>query len=161
MKKIIIGIVSVLLLVVLTGIISKWYVNTHPKTVYVTQEVDKSGEMFKEKIDSLQKSVVESVRQCESGGYKESDGLIKFDSNKVASTGTLQFQVHTVIYYYKTLYGQTITGKDAVLIALDDQKAGQLAQDIMFKSKNLANDWLNCSNKMKLTDQISAIKKIM
>lgn len=152
-------------LAILFGIgflLTKIYINTHPviKTVIETKTVDTSADMFAAKIDSLEKSVVEAVRKCESAGHKETDGLIVFDSNNVASIGTLQFQVKTVIFYYKSLYGKTITGKEAILIALDDEKAGELAQAIMFKSPNLANDWLNCANRLSLTDQIKAIKKI-
>ena len=128
------------------------------KTVNIT--IDNSSAMFSEKINMLEKSVVEQVRKCESNGYKESDGLIKFDSNKVASIGTMQFQVKTIIYYEKSLFGRVITGKDAVIIALDDTKAGELAQAIMFQSPNLANDWLNCSNNLRLSDQIKTIKAI-
>lgn len=150
---------SLIALIVVTAII---YNRLNPITVINNVEVikDISKEQFASKIDQLEKNIVEQVRKCESGGHKESDGLIVFDSNSVASIGTLQFQVKTVIYYYKSLYNKVITGKEAVTIALDDKLSGQLAQDIMFKSNNLANDWLNCSTSLKLSDQIKAIKSI-
>jgi len=152
--------ITVLTLSVIAYVIAIVYSNYHP--VIVTKEIikDTSPAMFAQKIDSLEKSVVEAVRKCESQGANESTGLIVFDSNKVASIGTLQFQVKTVVYYYKTLYSKVITGKEAIIIALDDKLSGQLAQDIMFSSKSLANDWLNCSNRLSLEAQILAIKKI-
>jgi hypothetical protein len=146
-----------------------WYHYTHPiietKTVTITNDI--SSSTYAAKIDSLQKSVVEQVRACESAGYKETYGLVTYDpkiegknDDKAMSYGTLQFKKSTVIYYEKTLFGKTITGKEAILIALDDKASGELAQAIMFKSNNLATDWANCSNKLNLNSMIIAIKKI-
>src|ERR1035437_5945095 len=75
-----------------------WYQHKYPIIETKTVTIDNSGDMFAQKVDSLEKSVVEAVRACESTGHKESDGLIIFDSNKVASIGTLQWQVKSVIY---------------------------------------------------------------
>jgi len=150
---------SAVIAAILVGL-GLWYHIKHPLIETKTVIVDTSSATFAAKIDSLEKSVVEQVRACESGGHKESEGLIVFDSNKVASIGTLQFQVHTVIFYEKSLYNKVITGKEAIEIALDDAQAGQLAQAIMFTSPNLATDWANCSNKLSLTATIQAIKKI-
>lgn len=140
--------------------------------------IDNTSTIFAEKIDTLEKAVVENLRACESAGLKESDGLVTFDPTDAdfasflasgkktivdkgqMSYGTLQFKKKTVIYYYKTLYSKVITPKEAVLIALDDAKAGELAQDIIFKSKNEANDWTNCANKLSLSAQVKAIKSI-
>ncbi len=145
----------------------KYYITSHPVTVYHNVEVDVTDKKFAEKIDSLEKSVVEQVRACESGGFKESDGLVTYDpklggknDDKAMSYGTMQFKKATVIYYYKTLYQKQITGKEAILIALDDKLSGELAQAVMFKSNNLATDWLNCSTKLNLNVMIQAIKKI-
>lgn len=149
----------------------KTYINNeialNPIVKVETKVVDTSPEMFAKKIDTLEKSVVEAVRNCERGGYNESYGLVTYDpkqgaanNDKAMSYGTLQFKKSTVVYYYKSLYKKDITGKEAILIALDDGKSGDLAQDIMFKSPNLATDWLNCSNRLSLETMITAIKKI-
>lgn len=112
------------------------------------------------KVEELKDKVVGDIRDCERASYTENDGLIVFDSNKVASIGTLQFQVKTVQYYYKKLYGTTITGKEALLIALDDQKAKSLAKDIIFKdSKGYAN-WYNCSKKINAQGRLEVIKEL-
>lgn len=140
--------------------LATWYSCNHPKVITNTVTIDNSGINFAQKIDSLEKDVVQSIRSCESGGKKESDGLIIFDTNKVASIGTLQWQVKSVIYYEKSLYGKVITGKEAILVALDDNQSGQLAQDVLFSTKDGWKNWLNCSNRMSLESQINAIKKI-
>lgn len=109
-----------------------------------------------EKIEQLKEGVLNDLRACESGGAKESAGLITYDSNKVASIGSYQFQVKTVQHYYKSLYQSDITQKEAVLIALDDVKARELAGDIIFKADGLKN-WLNCANKNNLRSKLNTI----
>jgi hypothetical protein len=118
-------------------------------------------ETFDSKIQSIKNKVVEEIKGCEGAGYTEKDGVIIFDSNNKASIGLLQFQKNTVIYYYKVLYGKDITGKEAILIALDDTKATELARDIMFKTGNKAGkDWVTCSRKNDSDSKIDIIKQL-
>lgn len=112
------------------------------------------------KIDNLKAKTLSTLKACESSGYSENDGIIIFDSNAKASIGLYQFQKATVIYYYKALYGKTITGKEAVLIALDDEKAGALAEDIIFKAGNGDKDWVNCFKKHKLAERVEIINEL-
>lgn len=124
-------------------------------------QIDRSDEILSQKIESLKGEVVETIRKCESAGHKEDDGIIIFDTNNKASIGTMQFQVNTVIHYYKKLYGKVITPKEAVLIALDNQKAGELAKDIIFTTQNMAGkDWVNCNAKYNIDAQVALIKKL-
>lgn len=132
----------------------------NPDTVYAEKVVDKSQDYYNERIEALKYDVVNKLSQCESGGAKDPDGLIIFDSNKKASIGRLQFQVSTVQYYYKVLYEKTITQKEAIEIATDADKAKSLAKDIMFTSKKQANDWYNCAIKLDLNKEIQIIKKL-
>lgn len=135
--------------------------NSFPKTVYLSKNVDISNEVYNRKIEDLKDTVVAKLASCESAGYSESDGIIIFDSNAKASIGQLQFQKTTVIHYYKTLYGKTITAKEAVLIALDTEKASQLAKDVIFTTKNkVSGDWYNCSKKFNLDAQVDLIKQL-
>ena len=66
--------------------------------------------------------------------------------------------MHTIIHYYKTLYSKDITKKEAVLIALDNEKAEQLASDIIFETEKGYRNWLNCSNKHGLAERVKFIK---
>ena len=121
------------------------------------------------KIADLKKSVVEEIYNCERHIYSEDDGLIKFDplvSNpkktapkNIASIGTLQFKQTTIIGYYKSLYGKDITMKEAALIALDDEKAKALAEDIIFKADGWGN-WENCGIKHGIKAKVSIIKQL-
>lgn len=112
------------------------------------------------KIAELKSNLVNAIQKCESKGHKESDGIIIFDSNNEASIGTMQFQRKTVVYYYKILYGKTITPKKAILIALDDEKAEQLAHDIIFKDSKGVNNWFNCANKIDAKGRLATIKEL-
>lgn len=111
------------------------------------------------KVAALKADVINQISDCERAGHTEEDGLIVFDSNARASLGVMQFQVTTVQHYEKALYGNEVSGKDAILIALDASKAKALATDIVFKQDGLGN-WLNCANKLGLRAQVNAINKI-
>jgi len=83
------------------------------------------------------------LESCESAGFSEEDAPIIFDSNNKASIGVFQFQKATIIHYFKTLYKEDITPKEAVMIALDEKKSRQLAEDIVFSSG--LSDWKTCA----------------
>jgi flagellar basal body-associated protein FliL len=173
------GVKSLITAIVLIAVgmsITMYYYYKNPTVITDTVTKDISSEMFAQKIDTLEKALVDGLYQCESAGYKESDGLVTFDPTDAQyekikgkqhfvtkdemSYGGLQLKPSTVIYYSKSLYNKTVTVKDAIILAFDDQKAKQLTQDIVFKTKDGWKNWLNCSNKMSLESQIQAIKKI-
>ena len=125
------------------------------------QTIDLSDKHFSEKIEVLKMKVLEELRSCESGGKSANDGLIVFDTNKRASIGQYQFQVQTVIHYYKTLYNSNLSPTEAIKIALDDEKATKLARDIIFGTKNKAGkDWVNCTAKYDLDRKVDLIKQL-
>ncbi len=134
-------------------------------SVVVVQADDRSEELSQEilnsTIEALKDEVVETIRSCESGGYSEEDGIIIFDSNNKASIGTLQFQKTTVQYYYKMFYGEEITSKQAVMIALDDKKASELAKRIIFEDSKGWKNWYNCGNKHNIDAEVKVIKKLI
>ena len=133
----------------------------NPVISYAERVVDTSPMMFAEKIATLKNKVADTLMSCESGGLKETDGIIVFDSNKRASIGQFQFQVVTVQYYYKTLYNKVITPKEAITIALDSNLARSLAIDVMFNTKNKASkDWYNCERRHGLDSQITIINQL-
>lgn len=133
-----------------------------PRTVWADRLVinDVSTDMFMSRIEKLKMEVVNEIKKCESAGHKEADGLIVNDTNNKASIGVMQFQVSTVIHYEKTLHNAVLSPKEAIILALDEEKATQLAKDIMFLSKNKANDWLNCATKFDSNRKIDLIKQL-
>lgn len=128
-------------------------------TVIATNEV--SVDRTQERIEVLKDDLVERLAaECESKGYKDEDGIIILDTNDEVSIGRWQWQRDSVIHYYKTLYGENITRKDATLVALDDAKARALTKDVLFKVKDGSDNWHNCSKKLNLPTEIALIKKI-
>lgn len=132
--------------------------NVFPSTVYATRDVPVN--VFPQKMDELKNDVVTRLMACESGGYSEEDGIIIFDSNKQASIGQAQFQKKTVIHFYQKLYNKDISAKEAVVIALDEDKARQLAKDVIFKVDGGVDNWYNCAKKLGLHGEIAVIKKL-
>ena len=130
------------------------------KTVYQTTEKIVEVDNLGPKVAELKNALLDNLEKCESSGFSESDAPIIFDTNNKASIGTFQFQKSTVIHYYKTLYGKTITPKEATLIALDSTKARELASEIIFTTEKGVSNWLNCANKLNLSSEIKFIKKL-
>lgn len=112
------------------------------------------------KVETMKMEIVHKIQDNERAGHTEDDGIIIFDTNKEMSIGTYQYQKKTVIYYYKKLYGQDITPKQAVLIALDDAKSEKLTYDILFKEEKGWSNWYNASIKYDLPAKISVIKEL-
>jgi len=148
---------SILIAVVMIGEIAICLFSKH-KEVIIDKEVIVDN--LAGKILEIKKEVIDSLRACESGGYSEEDGILIRDSKETISIGTFQFQKKTVIHYYKTLYGKDITGKEAVLIALDDTRSAELAEAIIFGTDGGFKNWLNCSNKIGIKYSVELIKKL-
>src|SRR3990167_5034296 len=131
-----------------------------PKTVYAVKEKEVIVDNLGKKIDEIRAEALVGIKQCESQGHSEEDGIIIFDSNNEASIGQYQFQRDTVIHYYKVLYGQVITRKEAVLIALDDSKAKKLAYDVIYTTDKGWRNWYNCSKKIGMESTLALISKL-
>lgn len=130
------------------------------KTIYRIQEKEIKVDNLTEKVQQIKNETLAMLKVCESAGHPEEDGVIIFDTNNRASIGSFQFQKKTVQYYYESIYGKEIGGKEAVLIALDDKLAGQLAEDILFGTDNGWKNWINCTNKYDLRFNINVVSKL-
>lgn len=120
------------------------------------------------KMEALKADLVTRLSQCESAGHSEAYGLVTFDQNKAGtlsarntpSFGILQFKVTTVQKYAKDRDGKDISGKDAILLALDAQQAEALASYIIFQTDGGWTNWENCMNKLDLVPEIKVIKEL-
>lgn len=148
---------------IISGIAIGVFMYYFPNRVIVSQI---TTDTLTPKIEEIQNKALADLKDCESGGVSESVGLITFDPHQTnkkveeASLGSFQFKKATVIHYYKTLYQKDITGKEAVLIALDDQKAESLARDIIFTTEKGYSNWYNCSNKIKLQQTLLVLNTL-
>ncbi len=117
------------------------------------------------KIEDLKNEVVETIRKCESQDNK--DLIYTFDpdprqpNKQQASFGQYQYKLKTIVDYTKILKGEVITERQALDIALDEQKARELTKDIVFKDtgKGVGN-WYNCANKHNLKAKVGIIKEL-
>jgi hypothetical protein len=118
------------------------------------------------KIEELKDDVVDGIKRCESAGKHEDDGIVTFDPDRtgkkanIPSYGVLQFKVPTVIAYERKLHGITLTPKQAILLALDEDKATALAKEILFTEDGATGNWYNCSRKTDAAATIKIIKKL-
>lgn len=112
------------------------------------------------KIKEFKSDFLATLKTCESGGKTEDDAPMILDTNNKMSIGLYMFQIDTVIHYYKTLYGKDVTRKEAVEIALDEEKAGKLAHDIIFTTEKGPREWVNCFKKHGLVEDLKVIEKL-
>ncbi len=119
-----------------------------------------AGETLESKVDALKDEVLDTLAKCESAGRKEEDGIAILDSNDKGSYGPFQFQRKTVIHYMAQR-GTPVNGRDAIILALQGDKARALAKYIIFDTKaGVENDWYNCSNKHNLQVEVDIINKL-
>lgn len=118
---------------------------------------DKSMEI---KVEDLKNEILNTLAKCESAGKKEEDGIAILDSNDRGSYGPFQFQRKTVMHYMEKK-GTPVNGRDAIILALQGDKARELAHYVIFEtSAGVANDWVNCNKKHNLQAQVDIIKKL-
>jgi len=112
------------------------------------------------KVDALKEEILDTLMQCESAGRKEEDGIAILDSNDKGSYGPFQFQRTTVMFYMEKK-GEPINGRDAIILALQGDKARDLARYVIFETDaGVAKDWVNCNRKHGLQTQVDLIKKL-
>ena len=137
------------------------------RVVYKSIEKQVILDNLTEKVNELKGQLVSEIKSCESAGYDENYGLITFDPHRTnkkveeASIGEFQFKKSTVKYYYRTFYGKEITGKEAVLIALDTEKASELATRVIFETEHGLDNWINCSKKYNSQNKLDIINSLI
>lgn len=123
--------------------------------------IAKAGTTMEAKIEELKNSILDRLAACESAGKKEEDGIAILDSNDVGSYGPFQFQRKTVMYYETKRSGKPINGRDALILALQGDKARELAEWIIFDTNaGVAKDWVNCARKLDLQKEVEIIKRL-
>ncbi len=111
------------------------------------------------KIDALKQNILDRLKRCESGDMTLEDAPMILDTNHEMSIGLYMFQRDTVIYYWEKFYGEKITRKEAVEIAISD-RARKLAEKIIFDETGGIFNWANCARKENLVAEITVIKKL-
>ena len=119
---------------------------------------------FEPPVDLRQKEIDErkdeSIRQlahCESGGSGPSDRPIY--GGRGAYLGRLQFATRTVMAYVQKRDGIALNPKDAAALALDYDRAADLAKYMIFDLEEPWH-WPLCSKKVNAQAEIAALKQI-
>lgn len=137
-----------------------------PKVMVKVVEREVITDTLSNKIEEIKGGIIADIKQGESLGKKDCDSLITFDPNptnkkvEIPSLGCYQYKVSTVQYYYKKLYNQDISRREAIEIALDTDRAGKLTYDIVFK-ENGARNWYNTSKKYNIPARIALLNEIL
>lgn len=151
-----------------TVVVILWAATQTNTTIYQIPHIQQvqamvdQGKSTEEIIKELKGEVLDAIATCETGNSTSSDGMIIFDSNNEASIGRFMFQRKTVIAYYKLFYNKDISNQEAISIAIDKNKAKELAEKIVFEDNGKGiNNWYNCNQKLGLKAKVDIIKDIM
>ena len=139
------------------GFVADWYMKLKGEgLVYTRAEAAEVEVMTPDKIEEMKGDVLDRLKNCEN---KEGVALI-WDTNNAASIGDYMFQIKTVQHYWLKKTGEKVSSKEAARIALDDVKARELAEWIIFEGhkddKGIGN-WFNCMNRHDLDTLVDFI----
>lgn len=141
-------------------ILSAYFIGQHHNPVVVYGEKEVIVDNLEIRKGELKEVLLDKLQACESGGRNEEDGIVILDSNDVGSYGVLQFQRKTFMYYYEKMTGEKINGRDAIILALNKDKARDLARWIIFESGSGLRDWVNCAKHRNLTAELGFINSL-
>lgn len=147
-------------------IFSKWYDANATKTLsYIAPVAD--AEETKDAIVGMTKKegedyiLAELGTGCESKGVDEPTSAIVLDTNNAMSLGEYQWQIKSIQYYEKQLYGKAVSRTEAIEIAIDHEKATELTRDVVFKIPGaLEKNWVNCTRLQALKVQVELLAHI-
>lgn len=114
------------------------------------------------KIDQLKTDLVNDISQLEN----KNNVPIVIDDNKAGtlpkkdkvSIGCMQFKIGTIEHYYQVLKKGTISDSDAVLLALDCDRAKELAQEVIFETDGGIWNWSVATKEMGA--KVTVIKEL-
>jgi len=158
-----------------TGMYALMYFEAQP-VQYTKANTQQTKKVDSKIIKMMKRDVVEMVRYAEVNRELK-DGELFYTNDPHSSISAkcnkrggkrdiscdswsiMQFKLPTIQYYYKRLYNIELTEKEALMVALDDEKAMALAEDIIFKIKGGIWEWGgSLKNKAYFIKQIPLIR---
>ena len=109
------------------------------------------------KIDERKDEVIRQLAVCESGGWGPSERPIY--GGRGAYLGRLQFAPRTVIAYVKRRDGTELTYREASALALDYDRAADLAKFMIFDLGETSH-WPLCARKIGLAAQVKQVQAL-
>jgi hypothetical protein len=119
-------------------------------------------DMMPEKIEALKDEVVRDLSdKCEFKNKQARPDTLdpKESGGYQISYGDFQWEVNTLIEKYRKMTGTVLSYDEAIIMALDEQKAFELAKWTIFIDNDLKR-WRNCARDLKLQDRVDLIKKL-
>lgn len=138
----------------------------NPKIIYEVKEKEVVLDNLAGKIDQLKGELIKDIFDNERAGHSEEDALITWDPNpnhksvEIASVGSCQWKIPTLQESYLKHYGETLTRKAAILIALDDEKCKEVMTKVIFTEENGWRKWFNSGVKVKAAERLAVIKSL-
>ena len=142
-------------------------------------KAERTPDRLDKAISKMKRDVVLRIRDKESRGFDPKDGELFYthDSSKsmraicektggkrnleCESWGVMQMKIPTIQLWYTQLGRGTISEKDAMLLALDNEKAMQFAEDVIFNIKGSVWAWTTAVSERTWFDyQINLIRDL-
>lgn len=133
------------------------------------------GVSLEKKIAELKSDLLDDLRTAEIKGYEHLEVIIVFDPLQkdlekcrqvggvrlyCYSFGEYNFKIATVQHYYQIFYGYTPGDSEAMNIALDDDRARELAHKVIFEEVGGIWNWKNSADKISAADRITFIRSL-
>lgn len=137
-----------------------------PKVIYQVKEKEVVLDNLAGKIDQLKGELILDIFDNERAGHTEEDALITWDPNpkhkkvEIASIGNCQFKIPTLQESYLKYYGEELTRKEALLLALDDEKCKELMTKVIFGEENGWQKWYNSGLKVNAKGRLEIIREL-
>ena len=146
------------------------------KAVIKEVKAERSPDRLDKAVQTMKREVVMSIRDKESRGFTPKSGEVFYthDSTKSMrsecqrtggerdlscdSFGIMQMKISTIQLWWKQLGRGEITEKDALLLALDNDKSVQFAEDVIFGIKSSCFAWSTCGTNEK--EKIEVIRSL-
>lgn len=138
----------------------------NPKIIYQPQVKEVVLDNLSSKIDQLKGELIKDIFDNERAGNSEEDALVTWDpdpkrpSVEVASIGSCQWKIPTLQESYLKHYGEQLTRKGAILIALDDEKCKEVMTKVIFGEENGWRKWFNSGVKVKAQQRLEVIREL-
>lgn len=139
--------------------------NYYPEYKVVEKEVVLDN--LKEKIDQLRGELVNDIWNNERVGHTQEDALITWDPNsnhksvEIASLGTCQYKIPTLQGDWLDHRGEKLTRKQAVMIALDDEKCKSIMSEVITEEPNGWKQWFNSGVKANAKYRLDIINSLI
>lgn len=160
-KKVLITVISIWAVLATYALITSESSETIVVNEPVVETVTKTINERPGTIQEMKDAVLDDLAYCESRTSNHINWDDYGEGKNRASFGMYQFKVGTVQHYWKILEGEEITDADAVLLALDTERAREFAERIIFDIQGGIFNWENCSKQHNLVGKVELIKKLM